>query len=153
MMKKYLLLFTTGLSLAACKTTDEIEAVPIAIASAFDQNFSLLYRQQAMLSTASQPELTVEVTDLNYAFCPRNAYCLVANFVAPTLSVTDAQGKTQQLRLPIHQERPYTPVWIDTASVRANNQRYVFYYTEWTVDDARDQPGKKDITVTLRVTK
>ena len=152
-MIKHLLLLSTALGLAACGTTDKYEAVPTPIVADFDQEFTLNYRQQALLSAAIQPELTVEVTDIQYKLCPKDILCFTPNFVTPTLRVTDAQGNTQQLKMSVNLERAYMPNWLDTTSVRANGRRYAFHYIKWEVDQMRDQPGKKDITVTFRVVK
>ncbi|GAA4008121.1 hypothetical protein GCM10022408_20300 [Hymenobacter fastidiosus] len=155
MLKKCLLLTVSGLSLLACQKTDEENDVaPAAVVAAFNAEFSLHYQQAARLPAATQPELTVEVTDLDYFFCPKDVLCcFVTSFVAPTLSVTDAQGRVQQVKLTANASREYTPAWIDTTSVKANGQRYVLYYTKWNTGSRREQAGKKDVSVTLRVTK
>ncbi|MBC6609843.1 hypothetical protein H8B15_02850 [Hymenobacter sp. BT507] len=152
-MKKHLLLFGAALSLTACYTTDEGEAIPSSIVADFDQEFTLNYQQQARLDAASQPELIVEVTDMQYKICPKNVICFSPDVVAPTLRITDAQGNTQQMKVPVDSRPLYTPKWIDTTSVRANGRRYMLYYTQWEVDQMRDKPGKKDIAITLRITK
>ncbi|UOQ81466.1 hypothetical protein [Hymenobacter sp. 5414T-23] len=127
--------------------------MPATVNSAFDQEFALNYRQQAFLPSTNQPELTVEATELSYAFCPRNARCLIPDYVWPTLTVTDAQGLTQQIKLPANQERTYTAGWIDTTSVRANGRRYLLYYLNWQVQPGNDAPQKKDITTRYRISK
>ncbi len=154
-MSKRLLLAVLGLSLAACQRADEEnDIVPAAVATTFDQDFSLNYRQQATVSSASsQPELTVAVADLNYKFCPKNAYCFTADFVNPTLSVTDEQGQTQEVKLSMRRMTGNYPAWSDTASVRANGRRYMFYYIIYDVKAGCDNPEKKDISIALRVSR
>ncbi|HEX8425318.1 hypothetical protein [Hymenobacter sp.] len=152
-MKKYLLATAIGLSLAACSKADDEDVTPIAITSAFDQNFSLNYRQQASLPSSSQPELTVAVEELDYTFCPKNAYCILADFANPTLGVTDRGGQTQQVKFLMPGRTTNYPDWMDTTSVRANGKRYVFYYIMYNVKAGCDNPGKEDISVKLRITE
>ncbi|SHJ29323.1 hypothetical protein SAMN02745146_2787 [Hymenobacter daecheongensis DSM 21074] len=154
-MKKHLLLSALSLSLLACEKADrENDVIPASITTAFNQDFALSYRQQATLPAATNPELTVAVSAMQYSFCPKDVICcFVPNFVDPTLTITDAQGQSQQVKLPANQPRNYNPTWIDTISVRANGQRYVVYYTKWDVKPGCDQPGIKDISVRLRVLK
>ena len=161
-MKKHLLLAAFGLLLAACDKKDERNE-PAAVAAGYDQQFSLQYRQAAKLPHLLQPELTITLADLNYSFCPPNANCFVPDFVAPTLSVTDAQGLTQQMRMPTSFRNPYHHLWIDSASIRANSRRYVLYYTSWKVSKSptslwnRNKVAgnveKPDISVQLRITR
>lgn len=152
-MKKYLLLAVISLSLGACQKADE-EVIPNAITSAFDQDFTLNYRQQALLPSSSQPELTIRLADLQYNFCPKDVICcFMPNSVAPIFNVTDEQGQTQEVKLPIYSLNRNYPNWIDTISVRANGRRYILYHTKYNVKEGNDQPEKKDISVDLRITK
>ncbi|MBX0289131.1 hypothetical protein K3G63_01705 [Hymenobacter sp. HSC-4F20] len=152
-MKKYSLPLVLSLTLAACQNRDATDAQPAAVAAGFNQEFSLQYRQQAALPATDQVELFVTVADLDYSFCPPNARCFIADFVALTLSVRDKQGQTQQVAMPLHTTGARNPAWIDTTSVRANGQRYVIYYHRWSVVENVPHPQKKDITVVLRITK
>lgn len=153
-MKKYLLVATLGLGLTACsKAEEENKVKPTAITTSFDQDFNLNYRQQATISSSNQPELTVMAEDLDYQFCPKNAYCSTADFVSPTVSVTDIAGQTQQVKMSTYGRHSNYPNWTDTISVRANGKRYVLYYITYEVEAVRDNPRKKDISVKLRVTK
>ena len=152
-MRKYLLLAVSGLSLTACQKADE-DVTPSAIISAFNQDFTLNYRQQALLPSASQPELTIGLADLQYNFCPKDVICcFVPNSAAPIFNVTDEQGQTQEVKLPIYGMNRNYPNWMDTISVRANGRRYVVYYTKYDVKEGTDQPEKKDISIELRITK
>ena len=153
-MRKYLLLAVLGSSIAACsKAEEENEVTPAAISAAFDQDFNLNYRQQAILSSASQTELTVVVEELHYTFCPKNANCFIGDFVNPTVNVTDMKGQTQEVKLSMHKTTSNYPNWMDTTSVRANGNRYLLYYKEYDVEAGGDNPAKKDISVQLRITK
>ncbi|AII53420.1 hypothetical protein [Hymenobacter sp. APR13] len=154
-MKQYLLLAALTVSLGACQETDSNEdATPVAIEAQFSQDFTLSYRQQAILPTVIQPELTIELVDLQYSICPKNARCFGANFAFPILAVTDAQGQTQQLKMPVnHTTGLRYGSFVDTTSVRANGRRYLLQYTEWSVKSDCDQPEKKDLSVALRITK
>ena len=152
-MKNYLPVLALGLSIVACQnSTEEQDAVPGSITSAFNQDFMLAYRQQATLPAAGAPELSVRVTDIHYAFCPKNAYCFVADFAYPTLDITDAQGQAQQVKLPKNQVR-YSPNPLDSTSVRANGKRYIVYFTKWELSGKCDAPQKKDYTVSFRIAK
>ena len=156
-MKKHFLLAALGLSLAACQK-DEMDIVPATVESRFDRDFTLAYRQQVKLPSASQPELTITVTDIQSTFCPENFACLVGTTATPVLHVKDTQGQTQQV-LPARGKLPYNVNaggWIDTISVRANGRRYLLYYVKWRLDANRsqqDRANKDDFTVTLRVKK
>jgi hypothetical protein len=153
-MKKYLLLLAFSVSLLACdKNSRNNDVVPAAISSAFDQEFMLNYRQQALLPSATRPELIVEATDLTYSFCPKGSYCFVADFVWPTLTITDAQGQSQEIKLPVNKERTYAGLNIDTTSVRANGRRYLLHYLDWQVPTNIENPQKKDITARYRISK
>ncbi|GGG57142.1 hypothetical protein [Hymenobacter glacieicola] len=153
-MRNYILPLISTLALAACQSSDTAtEAVPAAVVVGFDQEFSLYYRQQAKLPVTNSAELTVSVAELQYSFCPPNARCFVADFVAPTLSITDQRGQTQQVKMPVSQARTRAANWIDTTSVRANNRRYVLYYHRYIVAENVTQPQKKDLSVVLRITK
>ncbi|WP_375417794.1 hypothetical protein [uncultured Hymenobacter sp.] len=158
-MKKYLPLSVLGVSLAACQKDNDKDVVPTSVTSAFDQKFTLRYQQQAMLPASAQPELTLELGDFNYTFCPENANCFMADFVSPTLNVTDERGQVQQLKLGLQAARfSYSnyPLWIDTASVRANGKRYLVYYQQYSVDTnlkRREHAEKKHLAVELRVVK
>lgn len=113
-----------GISGAACKKSDS-DSGPTPAEAAFEQDFTLYYQQLARLPAAGNPELSVTVTELHYTFCPKNAMCLVADFVDPTLNITDAQGQTQQVTLPRRPKTTYNPAWIDTTNTRANARRYL----------------------------
>ncbi len=153
-MKKYILLPLLGLSLITCKKGEEEPRIPETVTAAFDQDVDLRYRQQALVPTANQPELTVQLTDLSYSFCPKNVRCFIADFVWPTVKITDAQGQVQELRQLGKVVHTYNPAWTDTASVRANGRRYVVQYTRYNLDEySREEPQKEDITVTIRITK
>lgn len=142
------------MSLAACTNNDkENDAIPTPVTASFNQDFSLNYRQQATLTSAGQTELTVIATDLRYGFCPKNSYCFTADFVWPTLSVQDAQGQVQEVRMPTNPRPIVTPTLMDTTSIRANGQRYMLHYSKWEVDANCGSPQKKDIAVVLRVIK
>ena len=126
--------------------------ISAALNASFDQDFKLYYLQQAVLRTAGRTELAVAVADLSYSFCPSNAYCLVADFVAPKLSVADAQGRTQVVSLPVL-SAPRNAAWLDTTSIRANGRRYLLYYKSWSVRAGVARPAKTDISAIFRVTK
>lgn len=152
-MPKHLLLATFGLIVFSCTKADE-DVMPSAITSTFDQDFVLSYRQQALLSSSSQPELTVGLADLQYKFCPKDVICcFMPNSVAPTFNVTDEQGQTQEVKLPMYSMNRNYPSWLDTISVRANGRRYLVYYIKYDVKEGTDQPEKKDILIGLRITK
>ncbi|UOQ64689.1 hypothetical protein [Hymenobacter volaticus] len=153
-MRKYLLLAALGLSVVACSKTDE-EVGPTAIAVPFNEDFSLSYRQQAVLPSSNQPELTVSLTDMQLSFCHKGAICCFGPSypVYPTFLVTDAQGQSQEVKFPANQIGTYNTNWLDTTSVRANGQRYLLYYLKYNLKAEKDQPAKKDVMVTLRVTK
>ena len=153
-MKKHLLVVALGLGITACsKAEEENDVTPAAITAAFDQDFNLNYRQQATISSSSQTELAVAVEDLQYGFCPKSAYCFIADFVNPTISVTDIGGQTQHVKLPVVGRTNLSYNWIDSASVRANGKRYVLYYMMYEVKAERDNPEKKDISVKLHIAK
>ena len=147
-MKQHLTIGALALGLLSCKKDD---ATPIT--TDFNQKFSLYYRQQAALPTASPPELSLEVTELRYTICPKNANCLVADFAAPTLRITDAQGQSQQVTIPANTFGNRTPDWIDTASFRANGRRYLLTYVDWKAKGDYHSAKREDIFVELRVTK
>lgn len=151
-MKKYFLFSFLGLHLLAC-SKDSAGPFPAPTATAFNQEFDLRYQQQALLTSLQNPELTVKLADISYAICSKNSICFMADYAAPALDITDAQGQTQQLTLGLRVPRPITPDYIDSASVRANGQRYRLYFVRWRLNGAPDSPQKKDFTVTLRVTK
>ena len=151
-MKKHFLLLFIGLHLLAC-SKDSTEPVPAAIITAFGQEFDLRYRQQALLTALQSPELTVKLTDLSYAICPKNSLCFLPDSATPTLAITDAQGQTQQLILGGSHPRPNTFDYLDSASVRANGRRYMVYFTKWRIDGAASAPQQKDFLITLRVAK
>jgi hypothetical protein len=147
-MKQHLTIGALALGLLSCKKDD---ATPIT--TDFNQKFSLYYRQQAALPTASPPELSLEVTELRYTICPKNANCFVADFAAPTLRITDAQGQSQQVTIPANTFGNRTPDWIDTASFRANGRRYLLTYVDWKAKGDYHSAKREDIFVELRVTK
>ena len=150
-MKYYLLAASLLAVLGGCSSKED---GPQTVAAAFDQDFSLHYRQSASLpAAASAPELTIAVAELDYSICPKNVNCVAPDYAAPTLTITAANGQPQQLKLPVEGIRPYSPTWIDTASVRANGRRYVVYYRSWTADRSKDMPGRADITLNLRVAR
>jgi len=153
-MKRHLLLCLLGLNLVACKKTDPApDNAPVA--ANFDQEFTLYPQQQAKVPGTSAPELTVTLTDLEFTYCPPAAACLVGTSVFPKLSITDAQGQTQLLALPLVRSRMSNPAWIDTTHIRANGRRYLVYYHKWNISTPPmgQSPQKKDISVTLRITK
>ncbi|WBA43474.1 hypothetical protein [Hymenobacter canadensis] len=155
-MKQSLLFAALVVGLGACQKSDNNEdATPAAMEAAFSQDFTLSYRQQALLPTVAQPELTVELADLQYSICPKNARCFTANFVFPLLAITDAQGRTQQLKMPVNNTTGLqTGAFIDTASVRANGRRYLVQYTSWQAKETdRNYAEKQDLSVKLRITK
>lgn len=136
-MKLPVLLFLTGLGLAACQKSEVGPVSPPAdIAAAFDSEFTLYYQQQAYVPTQAQPELTVRVEEVAYSFCPEGMMCFVGTNAWPTLRVTDAQGQTQVV--PQAPRRFLLPH--DTLSVRANGRRYLLTYVQW---DLKEQPNKK----------
>jgi hypothetical protein len=150
-MKKPLLVALVALGLGACQKDND--AAPAAVGAPFDQEFTLDHNQQASLPVVS-PELKVTVSDVLFSFCPKNAMCIAPDYVAPVLQITDAQGHAQQLTMPRNLFRNSSnPNWIDTASVRANNRRYLFTYINWKVGVNTDFAQKKDISVVLRVTR
>lgn len=152
-MKKCFLLCLLGLNLGACR---EAAPAPDGPAAAnFGQEFTLYPQQQAQAPATNAPELTVTLTDLDFTYCPPNVNCLVGTSVSPKLSITDARGQTQQLALPLARPRTPNPAWIDSTTIRANGQRYLIYYHKWTIPSppAGQSPQKKDISVTLRITK
>ncbi len=149
-MKHYLLAALLLAGLGGCSSE---ETGPQTVTAAFSQDFSLRYRQSANLPTTVSPELTVAVSELAYSICPKNVNCVAPDYADPTLTITAANGQQQQLKLPVEGIRPYSPAWIDTASVRANGRRYVVYYRSWAADRSKDTPGRADITINLRVEK
>lgn len=154
-MQQSLLFAALVVVLGACQKSENDEDVtPATIESEFSQDFTLGYRQRALLPAATQPELTVELTDLQYSICPKNARCFGANFVFPILAITDAQGQTQQVKMPANHTTGlrYGP-FVDTTSIRANGRRYLLQYTEWRVKADCEQPEKKDLSVALRISK
>jgi hypothetical protein len=153
-MKKHFLLCLLGLNIAACKKTGPAPD-NASVAPNFAQEFTLYPQQQAHISGTGARKLTVTLTDLDFTYCPPNVNCFVGTFVSPKLSITDAQGQTQQLALPLTRVRSQNPAWIDTTTIRANGQRYLVYYHKWNIapPPAGRNLQKKDISVTLRVTK
>ncbi|QNH63686.1 hypothetical protein [Hymenobacter sediminicola] len=157
-MKNYLLLMSVGLGLLACQKSDQdAVASPKAISTAFGQDFTLAYQQSAHLPSTQQPELTINVADIKYTYCPPvscsnnpSLTCLVGTYVYPVLSIMDAAGRTQQVQLPANQPAATTPAWLDTTSVRANGRRYLLHYVNWQLNTCN--PQREDIAVTLRVT-
>ncbi|MFD2720728.1 hypothetical protein ACFST9_18550 [Hymenobacter monticola] len=147
-MSKHFLFAALSLSLFACKKNDAES--PAAVAAGFSQDFALLYRQQASLPQPAQPELTITVTDLQFSICPRNANCFMADYARPTLRITDAQGGTQQLTMPVILGSRSAD-WIDTTSVRANGRRYVLTYLKWQVPGDYHAATKENIKLTFRV--
>ncbi|MDB5235408.1 MAG: hypothetical protein JWR44_2401 [Hymenobacter sp.] len=160
-MKKHLVLALGALAFSGCAKKDSAdENGPATVTAAIGQDFSLSYQQKARVPALGSPELTLTVTELQYAFCPKNMLCIVADFVAPTLSIADAQGQTQVLTLPRTPNRVSSAAWIDTTSIRANSRRYLITYVRWDIaNGAWNAPGgpgypaKGDISVVLRVTK
>lgn len=153
-MKKHLYIGALSLFLSSCNKEDgENSAAPFPVTSGFDQTFPLHYRQSATLPLPNPPELTVEVTELRYAICPKNTNCFAPDFAAPTLRITDAQGQAQQVIIPDNTFGNRTSAWIDTASFRANGRRYLLTYVDWEVDGDYQSAKKKDIFVELRITK
>ncbi|WP_022824571.1 hypothetical protein [Hymenobacter norwichensis] len=153
-MKSHLLITAALMSLGACTNGEkENDAVPATITTGFNQEFRLNYRQQANISSGLQTELTVKATDFRYAFCPRNANCFTADFVWPTLSIQDAQGQAQEMKLTSNPRVVSGATLLDTTSIRANGQRYVLQYIIWDVAPNTDSPQKKDISVALRIIK
>ncbi|TGE18935.1 hypothetical protein [Hymenobacter elongatus] len=162
-MKKHLLLSVSalGLGLVACEKADEKVknyVVPAPITATFNQDYDLNYQQVARLPTTATPELTVELADLQYTYCPADGCssnpslrCVVGTDVSPNLTVTDATGQVQQVRLPANSPAAGSPAWRDTTSIRANGQRYVLYYVKWKM--LRCDPAKYDFSVVLRVSK
>ena len=150
-MKKHFLLGLLSLSMGACN--DTTPAPSNAAAAKFDQEFTLYPQQQAQLPGSSAPELTVTLADLDFTYCPPGAACLVGTNVFPKLSITDAQGQSQQLALPLARIRTFSPNWIDSTNFRANGRRYLLYYRKWHVPTLPmgQIPQKKDISVTLQV--
>jgi hypothetical protein len=147
-MKSTLLLALCGLSLTACKKDD---SAPTAVA--FDQDYAYHIAGSVRLPTVENPELTVTVADLSYSICPSNSICFLPDRVSPILRIADAAGQVQQLTLPVPGHQRTSADWIDTTTVRANGRRYLFYFSTWSSGGKRDNVQKKDITVTLRVTK
>ena len=152
-VKQHLTIGALALGLLSCKKDDATPVVPSPITADFNQKFSLYYRQQAALPTASPPELSLEVTELRYTICPKNANCFVADFAAPTLRITDAQGQSQQVTIPANTFGNRTPDWIDTASFWANGRRYLLTYVDWKAKGDYHSAKREDIFVELRVTK
>ena len=151
-MKKYSVLCLLGLSLGACNKTT---TAPASAAPTFNQDFTLYPQQQAQLPNSSAAELTVTLTDLDFTYCPPAAACLVGTNVFPKLSITDAQGQSQQLALPLKRMRIFSPDWVDSTTIRANGRRYLLYYRRWNVPTlpTGQIPQKKDISVILQVMK
>ena len=151
-MKNYLLLCLLGLSLGACNKNTP---APDNSAPNFNQEFTLYPQQQAQLPGSGTPELTVALTDLDFTYCPPTAACLTGTYVFPKLSITDAQGQSQQLALPLVRVRTFSPDWIDSTTIRANGRRYLLYYRKWNLPalSMGQIPQKKEISVTLQVMK
>ncbi|KAA9327612.1 hypothetical protein F0P96_16670 [Hymenobacter busanensis] len=156
-MKALLLVLPAALGLAAChKSSVEPETTFPAITAAFDQEFALHHRQQAQLPTAATPEVTVQMTELGYSYCPKDVYCVAPSMAWPTLAITDAQGRIQQLQLPRNAARPNYPSWLDTASVQANGRRYLLTYSRWEVERqlaSQEMPLKKDFVLWFRLSR
>jgi len=156
-MNKYLLLLSLlGIGLASCSKTDDQRP---AITTDFDQDFSLHHKQEAQLSTATNPELTLTLADLQYSICPPNANCAAPDLVSPTLRIADAAGQAQQLTLPLTRIRQSNQNWVDTTYVRANGRRYLLTYRNWALTGANAPnsseayPGKANVAVVLRVAR
>lgn len=152
-MKQYVTIGTLTLALLSCKKEEGEPDMTLPIAAGFNQDFALYYRQQAALPASSRPELTVEVAELRYFICPKNARCFAADFAVPTLRIIDAQGQPQQLVIPANTFGHRTSEWIDTASFRANGRRYLMTYLSWKVKGDYQSATGEDISVALRVTK
>ncbi|MCC3152062.1 hypothetical protein [Hymenobacter sp. BT770] len=150
-MQKHFLFALIGLGLFSCKKDNA--GNPTAVAAGFNQEFSLYLQQQASLPQLTQPELTIAVTDLRYAICPRNANCLIADYAVPTLRISDAQGGTQQLTIPENFSGRKNSDWIDTASVRANGRRYLLTYVAWRVQGDYHAATKGNIQLTFRIAR
>jgi hypothetical protein len=153
-VKHYLFIGTLALSLFSCKKDDCADsAIPTSVTAGFNQDFRLYYRQQASLPASNPPELVLEVADLLYTICPKNANCFTPDFAVPTLRITDAQGQSQEVTIPTNTFGHRTPAWIDTASFRANGRRYLLTYVDWKVKGDYSSGKREDISVGLRVTK
>ncbi|GAA4383169.1 hypothetical protein [Hymenobacter koreensis] len=156
-MKSLLLFMAIGMGLVSCqKTTADPNATPKAIEAPFDQDFTLHYRQQAFLTSAQQPELTLRVAELDCSFCPEGVTCFAPSMAWPSLDVTDAQGQTRRVKLPANRVREYTPAWLDTTSVVANGRRYLLTYAGWSVTRklaVREMPHRADFALRFRVAK
>jgi hypothetical protein len=157
-MPKALLPLLAVLSLAGCqKETPEPEQAPADTQAAFEVDFSLQHQQRAFLPGTAQPELTVQLTDLDYTFCPEGVYCVVGPSAWPKLSVTDAQGQSQQVVPPLfNPQRVPNAAWLDTMSVRANSRRYVLTYQRWEIVkplSRGENPGKSHFALWFRVNR
>ncbi|WP_400190479.1 hypothetical protein [Hymenobacter sp. B81] len=154
-MRPLLLILLAGLSLAACQETPaDPEAARPELHPGFGEKFTLHYQQRALLPAGPAPELTVQLADVPYSYCPPlecsgnpSLRCFFGSSVGPVFSVTDAQGQVQEVRFPL----TYAPAEHDTVSVRANNQRYQLRYVRWEMLCCN--PQRKDISVTLQLDK
>ena len=153
-MKKYFFPCLLSLFLGACKNNTPAPYGDNPTQT-FNQEFTLKSQQQAQLLNLGTPELTVTLKDLDFTYCPPAAACFVGTNVFPKLTITDAQGQSQQLALPLARVRTFNPAWIDTTNIRANGRRYLLYYRRWNLPalTAGEIPQKKDISITLEVTK
>ncbi len=150
-MRNHFLFAALSVSLLSCQK-DDAES-PAVVTAGFNQEFSLYHRQQAALPQPTQPELTIAVTDLRFSICPRKANCLVPDHALPTLRITDAQGGTQQLSMPVSSLGARNADWIDTSSVRANGRRYLLTYVKWQVQGDYHAATKENIQFTFRVAR
>ncbi|PJJ60908.1 hypothetical protein [Hymenobacter chitinivorans] len=156
-MKSTVLVLALALGLGACqKSTVDPQLPAPDFAVDFDKDFALHYRQQAFLPGTGSRELTIQLEDLNTTYCPEGLQCAVGPSAWPVLAITDAQGQSQQLRLPDGPQRSALGAWLDTTSIRANGRRYLLTYTVWDIDKQPEKgkmPALQDWALWFNVTK
>ncbi|NVO31160.1 hypothetical protein [Hymenobacter lapidiphilus] len=139
--------------LAACSSKDS-DAEPQGVVAAFDQDFTLQYRQSSSLPQVASSELTLRLDDLQFSICPSKANCLVPDHVQPTFTISGRDAQTQTLKLPSSGRLVVNSQYPDTTSVRANGRRYILHFTGWNLAaNKQDNPMKQDFTISLRVEK
>lgn len=154
-LKLPVVVLAATLSLLSCRKDNPApEAVPAPIVAGFGQEFKLHYQQRVELPGAACPELTVQMTDLSWTYCPQDVQCIIASFAWPTLQFTDAQGQVTQLKLPQNSSQAHALGLLDTASVVSGGRRYAVTYARWELGRAlrsQEMPRRSDFGLWLRV--
>ncbi|UOQ71400.1 hypothetical protein [Hymenobacter cellulosilyticus] len=136
------------------KTEAERSAADFAIG--FEQDFALHHQQQAFLPATTSPELTVRLDEAYTTYCPEGLQCIVGPSAWPKLAITDAQGQTQEVRLPKNRPSSNRVTWLDTTNIKANGRRYLLTYTRWEIEQTPEKgkmPAKQAWALWFRVAK